>query len=286
MKINEFINKFQVTPAVARVTLPLAALGFTALSVTDIEKFSKNIVSRQDLFNADVGLLIVLGFVIVFEFVWVILSPKSDLVKSVFGWILDKIQLLSRGIFQILYVLPLSFLLKPVINYILKKREEQRVMNGEVFEFVNQGVGRRDDDHYFSRVVDTKDLLIFFQPAAGTPRWRFGIKFSNDPNYFTTDRYNEVFPLFHLTKEENENSLRYNLYLDKKNDNAKIVEKYADTRCSIKVDTNSAHTLIQVYDDKEKMILTKKMPAKRYGQIFAWADGRSTFKIAAVIVEK
>lgn len=285
MKLSEYINKFQVTKAVAKITIALATVAFGAMAVPDIEKISKGWLLRQTLFYIVSISLIFLVIVILIELMWITLSPKSAWIKKILGRILDKIQVISKLVFKILYIFPLSFFLRPAIDYILKKREEQQ-MNGELFEFVNQGVGRRDDDHYFPRVVNTKDLLIYIQPTTGTPRWRFGIKFSNDSNLFTTGRYDEAHPLFHLTKEENENSLRYNLYLGGKNDNSMIIEKYADTRCSIKVITNSVQTVIQVYDDKESVILKKIIPAQHHGQIFAWADGRSTFKLAGVIVEK
>jgi len=285
MRINEFKNKLQVTRGVAKIAIPLAGLGLAALNVPDIEKISKNLISRQTLFYIVMGSIVILVLVLVAESIWIVLSPKSEWIKNVLGRILDKVQLISSAVFHVLYIWPLSILLKPVIGYILRQREEQQ-MNGELFEFINQGVGRVDDDHYFPRVVATKDLLVYVQPVVGTPRWRFGIKFSNDPNFFPAGRHDGAHPLFHLTKDENENSLGYNLYLNNTNDSAKIIKTYADTRCSIKVSTNSSQTVIQVYDDKEKVVLKKIMPAQHYGQIFAWADGISTFKLAGVIVEK
>ena len=163
-------------------------------------------------------------YILLFYFIWIvfislvfIIDLLNILFKNRLKWlslVFEKIFIFMKSVFsfvfKIFYLYPLKFLLKPVVNTIVSESLNFNIA-GMDFQF-SKTLSQRNDDHYFTRTVSVKNLIISIKPKGNNPRWRFGLKFTKD-NTFTDNRYDKVKNiLFHLTKDADKKILEYNLY--------------------------------------------------------------------------
>lgn len=280
MRFDLIKNQFKITKKIVAIFAfyILLTVSFFTLKTSQTDKlfiFSKNQIGDSYLY-----LLILLFLVVVIESLSYSLGDKLPILKKIIGNLLYVMSVFFNALTKI-YVTIAGTFLNPILKNYLEKQsagdKRERII------FVNQKIGARDDDHYFMRPVDIDGLKIDVQPLAHYPRWRFGLKFSNDGN-FTSNRYGPRNILFHLTKEETSNNLQYHLYEEERGVSKIILNDYSNQAIDIRINNFRAQTHIKIYSSNI-LLDTVKIPKQQTAQVFAWADGFYNFELLANIKE-
>ena len=180
------------------------------------------------------------------------------------------------------------------------------ILNGErfidSFTFKNQEYypDRKDlDDHYYPEVLNPSKLkyTIKLKPTEDSERWRVGFKLSNDKNLpeFIGDKEKAQDPrkgngvaLFHLTKNQEDNKLKYVNFSENGkglNENSEVlIEEYENDEVIIHFKVKGEETVINVQNQKGENLKAFHYPKiYQYSRLFAWADNKAKFKIEAEI---
>lgn len=210
--------------------------------------------------------------IIVFE----TLSKLFLSLKKVVNLLLIIPKMLFRG-----YVFIIKFLIKRSVIEILEDKG-----NFVSEDFILRKPSSDKDDDYWGKLInfnEIKKLELIITPSKETVYWRAGLKFSQN-EVFTSARYGPNFPLFHLTKDVNENTLKLHYYNeqgsrstahkdilmnDYKNDQVKLlveVKKGLKDVLNITVINSNKKTL---FEDKFNL------SSHRYARLFAWGDGQN-----------
>jgi len=207
------------------------------------------------------------------------IQQVSNFIKPVLGFIISTMNL----IFDFLYTKPLSFIIRPGVKKILKESGFYSVERSFIFLTQNtQKKGHRHDDHYFPETFELKNLSLIkikILPKS-TGRWRFGFKFSQDKN-FPSSRYDKDHSLLHLTKDKGSKELKVHFYKgDKPTPYAhKIWTNYNNEEITIELFNSEKSTNIMIFPTQKEERYGTLLTPWRYFQVFAWADGVSSFQI-------
>jgi hypothetical protein len=111
------------------------------------------------------------------------------------------------------------------------------------------------------------------KPLRGN-QWRFGLKFSSSDE-FAGGRYSPGYPLWHLTKEENQDSLSQTYYDEFARSRGSLVRRlYHDEEIALTVRRIDDSKLEISVDGDPSWAGTFDFRSHRHAQHTAWADGR------------
>lgn len=196
---------------------------------------------------------------------------------------LKKLVLLLMLIPQVLlklYTLIVKTLIKNSVVLIL---EEKGNIVSERLVLRNRGADKADD--FWGKTIDfseIKSLELAITPSSGTDYWRLGLKFSQTES-FTTARYGPNFPLFHLTKDNADNNLKFNYYNEQgqaaENRESILVRGYQKEKIFLTAVVKKglkSIVNIEVKDENKKKVYEREFPlnSHKYAQLFAWGDGK------------
>jgi len=164
------------------------------------------------------------------------------------------------------------------------------VDNNYSFELFKQD----GDDHYWDKILDLNNYRysISFTPHYNQDYWRFGIRFSNEPDVNTSERHSPNFPLFHFTKNTKENNLRIHRLGKFKDSNpffeTIFLEGYKNEEVSFLLSKHEDDSsLIFIFNKKEHMDKHPNLgtvSGYSYAQLSAWGDG-AFFRINVKVIE-
>lgn len=149
----------------------------------------------------------------------------------------------------------------------------------------------RIDDHFYERTIDlTKNNLEIRLKSKLGGHWRFGIRFSQEPDLPLKDERHPVyFPLVHLQKEADSNHISGTLYdrINQPYPFTTSIAEYKNEELIFKVYTEGNEKLLDILDASYKRIIDSPIPLgqQNYCWIFAWADGINPFEFETQIVE-
>ncbi len=238
--------------------------------------------------------LLKLSNVLVADFVLKLFTYTGLLLIGIFILIiivetLAKIIPLMKGLLQVLVLIPLTIsrlyvflvkkLIKSAVVEIIGEKENYAM---ESFTLRNRGQDRSDD--FWSRIINfdqIEELKLVVQPTIKTDYWRLGFKFSQNEQ-FTSARFAQNFPLFHLTKDRGENKLKFDYYKEEgireKVLDSELIRNYKNEKVYLEIKTmRGVRNLIRIriLDVHKKQVLQKDfiLLTHKFAQLFAWGDG-------------
>lgn len=250
-------------------------LGATLLAISTLKYL--NIINFDNVFAKlitfiGLGCLIFFFVVIFIEFLSKTFSPLKKLIKLLL--------LVPNFILTILHSLVKSIVKASVLEIIA---EENQFMGEEV---ILKKRSDNTDDDYWTELIDfgkVKKLELMIKPSAFSYYWRAGLKFSKSAEFPPNIRYGKDIPLFHLTKDENENVLKFHYYTEEGSRGTgkvnTIMKDYQNDVVFLvfKVKRGIKDLLnVTVYNSSKKLILdeTFSLHSHRIAKLFAWGDGR------------
>lgn len=212
--------------------------------------------------------MVYLGFALIG--VWALVCVVEGLSKlsSFFQSILSALLWIPRLI-AFLYISLVKLLIKPVVIDIINNKQHV----GKNFTLSKQF----SDDHYWDQVLSfsqIKSIKFKVKPRNNTDYWRFGLKFSRD-GVFPVQRHALSYPLFHLTKDLNENALRVTYYDENiKGTDEQIIKPYASEQIAILCDKKDEKLRIRVLNSSNNEVFSHKYDqgSHAYAQVLAWGD--------------
>jgi len=193
----------------------------------------------------------------------------ADVVPT-FKFIPQGLSLIFR-IFGKAYIGLLAVFLRPVVEYIIESKSAKdsnivlRKMPGQ-------------DDSYLEEIIDFEDIkYLKIKISSSSNYWRFGLKFSLDPN-FDPSRLTSNHPLYHLAKDET-NNIVYRVYYDQNANqplsNQNLVENYDGSPLIFEIDKKDGLRIVIKNAQGEELLSEKfELHLHKYAMIFAWGDGR------------
>ncbi|MFZ6034725.1 MAG: hypothetical protein ACOYUB_01065 [Patescibacteria group bacterium] len=277
---EDIFNRFELTKKtlIPLTTFCLVFIGIA--TIQDLDKLTHISNLRNTSFFIGIGFLLILFIIIILELIFVI-AGSFKYVGRIIGYLLTMIDRILE-LFSKIWV----FLLKPILSPVIKAVIADDVLNNKIEYLQNKYLGREDDDSYFSQTFSTKRVTIICRPTKLYSRWRLGLKFSKDENFPET-RYDTQHYLFHLTKDENNNSLFFHFYQNKLTHNyVKLIENYSQQAIKIEVSSDVKGIIINVYESTNKLLKSVRTIEFKNIQISAWADGRSPFELEVKVQNK
>ncbi|MFZ2206541.1 MAG: hypothetical protein WA061_05205 [Microgenomates group bacterium] len=272
------LDLYERTKATAVIVIPISTLLFTVTQIQDLEKLSFIPLDKSILFNFATLFVGLLVLVFIMETLFIVFG-RFKLLNTILGFILNIIGWVISFITN-----AWIFLLKPFIAPVIKEILKESAFISKIYYLRNRYLGRVDDDVFIPEIYCTKKLTILCRPTKAFPRWRFGIKFSNN-DAFPSARFDLEHYLFHLTKDLESNNLYFHFYQDTLTHNyKKLIDNYSHDPIKIVI-TTSKETQIDVYSFQNKLLNSVKTKFFDKLQLFAWADGQQDFELEVKITE-
>lgn len=253
------------------VGLALIVAGATLTLLTSTSYHFLKVVSTPLLY---VGIILIVfwAIILIIEFI--------TLFVPTFKVVMKPILFIPRLLLKI-YTALVKFVIRTAVTEILQSKRRL----GDQFVLLKRKNG---DDDYWDQTLDIKNLssaLFRIKPDDKTDYWRFGVKFS-DSRFFKNDRSSVNQPLFHVTKDANDNTLKVHYY-DKNSqpcnypNNNVIIDTYKHEEVSLLLDHKNAKLHVRVMNKNDTVIFEElfDIDDHAYGRILAWGDGHD-FKIA------
>ena len=149
----------------------------------------------------------------------------------------------------------------------------------------------RIDDHFYEKTIDlTKNNLEIRVKSKLGGHWRFGVRFSQEPDLPSKDERHPVyFPLVHLQKEADSNHISGTLYdhVSQPYPFTTSIAEYTNEELIFKVYTEDNEKVLDILDASYKRIIDSpiSLGQQNFCWIFAWADGINPFEFETQIVE-
>lgn len=246
--------------------LMLLAINLSKISNIQIADMFLTIATYGGLFFIGIYLLIV-----VFETV----AKLFPALQKVFLLLM----LLPRALLRF-YTLIVKVLIKNSVVLVL---EEKGDIVSEDLVLRSRDTSKSDD--YWGKTInfsEIKSIELAIKPTSNTKYWRLGLKFSQTGSFITA-RYAPNFPLFHLTKDNGENSLKFNYYNEygkhAEDRDTSLIKVYLGGKTFLFIETQKGLKnviRIEVKDENKRKIYERELPLSthKYAQLFAWGDGQ------------
>jgi hypothetical protein len=249
--------------------VPVFGLGLLAINFLKLSSIKVADTILQSFSYLGLLLLVIFALVVLFETI----AKLVPVIRNLIAILLVIPQLLSRA-----YLWIVGTLIRGAVVAIL---EEKGNFVSDSFILRKRGVDK--DDDYWGRIInfgDVQRLELVVEPSTGTKYWRLGLKFSQN-EVFTSARYGKNFPLFHLTKDTGEDTLKIHYYNEngarEPISNNIIIENYENEKVTMVAETERGpkeSLKITVLDKNNKTVFDKDLnPAShKFAQLFAWGD--------------
>lgn len=280
-KVWEFLNQFENTRKFAVIVFALVGLSYLFLQTQDVEQLSIIPIDRKIIFNLALILLICLVVVGAIEFLYLATMGSRKNVSQLFSFLFRMTQRSISFIYRYVYIVPISFFLRPIVLDIIQKQKPQK-RGGVEYRFVNTAPGRDSDDVYYPNHISTKSVSIQIQPINENRYWRFGVKFSKDDT-FTSARFDSKNPLFHLTKDLGKKELEFNLYVNGENTREVLLSNYSNQPIVLSIVSHTDSTRITILDEYNNTLKELNLSRQNFAQLLAWADGIAPFNLLTSI---